>query len=115
MSEDCTFCKIIAGEIPSTKVYADEHITAFNDINPVAPVHILIVPNKHIEDNNHFFLKDEPVAGKMFTVVRQLAQEKGIAESGYRLILNTGPDGRQEVPHLHLHLIGGQRMKHPMG
>ena len=112
---DCIFCKIIAGDIPSTKVYEDEHLTAFLDINPAAPVHILIVPNKHIEDNNHFAPDDEPIAGKMFTLVRKLAEEKGIAQTGYRLILNTGPDGHQEVPHLHLHLLGGGAMKHPMG
>jgi histidine triad (HIT) family protein len=112
---DCLFCKIIAGEISSTKVYQDEHLTAFLDINPVAPVHILIVPNKHIEDNNDFAPEDEHLAGKMFTLVRKLAEEQGIAQTGYRLILNTGPDGRQEIQHIHLHLLGGARMKHPMG
>lgn len=114
-SKDCIFCKIIAGEIPSTKVYEDDTLTAFRDINPVAPVHILIVPNKHIEDNNDFQPKDEPIAGKMFTLVRQLAESEGIAEDGYRLILNTGPHGHQEIQHLHLHLIGGKAMQHPMG
>lgn len=114
-NQDCIFCKIIAGEIPSTKVYQDDTLTAFRDINPVAPVHILIVPNKHIADNNDFQPEDEAVAGKMFTLVRQLAESEGITESGYRLILNTGPHGHQEVQHLHLHLIGGQAMQHPMG
>lgn len=113
--QDCIFCKILAGEIPSTQVYQDELVTAFRDINPVAPTHILIIPNTHIEDNNDFSEADEPVAGRMFTVVRKIAQQEGIADSGYRLILNTGPDGRQEVQHLHLHLIGGKRMEHPMG
>jgi histidine triad (HIT) family protein len=112
---NCIFCKIIAGEIPSNQAYRDELITAFHDIHPVAPVHLLIVPNKHIADNNAFTVEDEPVAGRMFTIVRQLAEELGIAQTGYRLILNTGKDGHQEVQHLHLHLIGGQPMKHPMG
>ncbi|MGD8455092.1 MAG: histidine triad nucleotide-binding protein [Anaerolineales bacterium] len=112
---DCIFCKIVAGEIPSEKVYGDEVIIAFRDINPVAPIHILIIPKDHIEDNNAFREEDEPIAGKMFTVVRKLAAQEGINENGYRLIMNTGPHGRQEVKHLHLHLIGGQPMKHPMG
>jgi len=112
---DCLFCKIIAGEIPSKTVYKDEDITAFYDINPRAPVHVLIVPNKHIANNNTFSVEDEPIAGRMFTIVRQLAEELEIAQKGYRLILNTGEHGHQEVQHLHLHLIGGQPMKHPMG
>jgi histidine triad (HIT) family protein len=112
---DCIFCKIVAGEIPSEKVYEDGVITAFRDINPVAPTHVLIIPNDHIEDNNAFSVEDEPIAGKMFTVVRKLAAQEGIAENGYRLIMNTGPHGHQEVKHIHLHLIGGQSMQHPMG
>ena len=112
---DCLFCKIITGEIPSDTVYQDEMVTAFRDINPVGPTHILIIPNDHIPDNNSFMAEDEPVAGRMFRTVRELAVKEGIAESGYRLIMNNGSDGRQEVKHLHLHLIGGQRMKHPMG
>lgn len=112
---NCIFCKIVAGEIPSTKVHEDEHVTAFLDVNPVAPVHILIVPNKHIADNNAFAPGDEPLAGRMFTIVRQLAESQGIAADGYRLIMNTGPHGNQVVQHLHLHLIGGQKMQHSMG
>ncbi len=112
---DCIFCKILAGEIPSTKVYEGELVTAFRDINPVAPTHILIVPNKHIADNNAVMPEDEAIAGRMFTVVRKLAEQEGIAASGYRLIINTGKDGHQEVDHLHLHLIGGKGMRHPMG
>ncbi len=112
---ECIFCKIIAGEIPSTNVYEDNLIVAFRDINPVAPVHILVVPKKHILDNNDYSIEDGPTVARMFTAVRQLAIDEGIAESGYRLILNTGPDGHQEINHLHLHLIGGQSMKHKMG
>jgi histidine triad (HIT) family protein len=112
---DCIFCKIISGDIPSTKVYADETVTAFRDINPVAPTHILIIPNKHIASINDLTPADETVTGHMFTVAQQLAAEEGIAETGYRSIINTGPDGGQVVFHLHLHLIGGRKMQHPMG
>jgi histidine triad (HIT) family protein len=112
---DCIFCKIITGEIPSTQVYADEQVTAFRDINPVAPTHVLIIPNRHIASVNDLTADDEQLTGYLFTVAQQIAQQEGIAESGYRLIINTGPDGRQEVFHIHLHLIGGQRMRHPMG
>ena len=112
---NCIFCKILGGEIPSDQVYSDEMVTAFRDINPVAPVHILIIPNKHIPDNNAFGDEDEPIAGKMFRAVREIAKQEGIADSGYRLIMNSGPDGKQEVLHMHLHLIGGQRMQHKMG
>ncbi len=112
---DCLFCKIIQGEMPSTIVYQDELVLAFNDIRPAAPVHVLIVPKKHIADNNQFTAEDEAIGGRMFTAVRQIAAETGIAEDGYRLIMNTGEHGRQEIKHVHLHLIGGQPMKHPMG
>ena len=107
---DCLFCKILEGEIPSDQVYQNDTITAFRDINPLAPTHILIIPNKHIADNNTFTEEDEPIAGKMFTAVREIAAQEGIAESGYRLILNNGPDGLQEIAHLHLHIIGGRRL-----
>jgi histidine triad (HIT) family protein len=112
---DCIFCKIIAGEIPSTQVYADEQVFAFRDINPVAPTHVLIIPRQHIASVNELRAEDEQLTGHLFTAARQIAEQEGIAESGYRLIINTGPDGRQEVFHIHLHLIGGQRMRHPMG
>jgi histidine triad (HIT) family protein len=112
---DCIFCKIVDGEIDSEKVYADEKVTAFHDINPVAPVHLLVVPNAHIENIQDMEEGDQPLVGHMFSVVKRLAEEFEIDESGYRLIMNNGPDAHQEVPHMHLHLIGGQKMKHPMG
>ena len=115
MDPNCIFCRIVAGEIPSDTIYQDELVTAFRDLHPVAPTHILVVPNKHIASNNEVELADEPVLGRLFTTARRLAEEEGIAADGYRLILNTGPHGGQEVHHLHLHLIGGQKMKHPMG
>jgi histidine triad (HIT) family protein len=112
---DCIFCRIIAGEAPADKLYEDEQVTAFRDINPVAPIHVLIVPNKHLASVNRIKPVDELVIGHLFTVARQLAEELGINQSGYRLIINTGEDGRQEVYHLHLHLIGGRKMRFPMG
>lgn len=108
---DCIFCKIIKGDIPSTNVYKDERVTAFRDINPVAPTHILIVPNKHIESVNVMIADDEPLIGKLFTVAKGLAEKEGIAEAGYRLVVNTGAESGQTVFHIHLHLLGGRRMK----
>ena len=116
MSEnDCIFCKILKGEIPSDKIYEDDLIMAFRDINPAAPVHILIIPTKHIADNNAFTPEDEPYIGRIFSTLPQLAKELGIAEDGYRLIMNTGKHGHQEVQHMHLHLMGGHAMQHPLG
>ncbi len=112
---DCIFCKIIAGEIPSSRVFQDDQVTAFRDINPVAPTHILVVPNRHIASVNDLTQDDERLVGKLFLTARQLAEQEGISESGYRLIINNGRDGGQEVQHLHLHLIGGHKMRHPMG
>ena len=112
---DCIFCKIVAGEIPSEIVFKDDRVTAFRDIHPVAPTHILIVPNKHIASINELQPEDEGLMGYLFTVERKLAEQEGNAQSGFRSIINTGPDSGQEVHHLHLHLIGGQRMRHPMG
>ncbi|MFN8399895.1 MAG: histidine triad nucleotide-binding protein [Anaerolineales bacterium] len=108
---DCIFCKIITGEIPSTNVYKDEFVTAFRDINPVAPTHILIVPNKHIDSVNMLIPDDEPLIGKMFAVAKQLAAKEGIAENGYRLLVNTGEEAGQTVFHIHLHLLGGRTMR----
>ncbi len=102
------FEKIIAGEIPSDIVYQDELVTAFRDINPAAPTHILIVPNKPIATVNDLTSADELTAGRMLIVAKQLAEQSGIAEDGYRLIINCNDHGGQEVYHLHLHLIGGR-------
>ena len=112
---DCIFCKIIAGEIPGKFVYKDDLITAFHDINPVAPIHILVIPNKHIASTNDITQQDEALIGRMFVTVKKIAAEQGIAEKGYRLIINTGPDAHQVVDHLHIHILGGQFMRQPMG
>ena len=115
MTHDCIFCKIVSGEARATIVYRDDQVTAFRDANPVAPTHILIVPHRHIDSVGVLEPEDEPLMGHIFTVGRKLAEEQGIAKGGYRMITNTGQDGGQTVFHLHVHLIGGQRMKYPMG
>ena len=115
MSTDCIFCKIVADEIPATVIYKDEYVTAFRDINPVAPTHVLIIPNKHIPSTNELTPEDQPLMGYLLGTVRKVAEIDGIVESGYRLIINTGPDANQVVFHIHLHVIGGHRLKHPMG
>lgn len=115
MTDTCIFCRIVADEAKATIVYRDEQVTAFRDTHPVAPTHILIVPNKHIESVSGLGPEDEPLMGYVVRVAGMLAKEEGIDKSGYRLITNTGVDGGQTVFHLHLHLIGGQRMRHPMG
>jgi len=107
---NCIFCKIIAGEIPGDFVYRDEQVFAFRDINPLAPTHILIVPVQHIASVNDLETKDGPLIAHLFSTAKQLAHEMGINQSGYRLIINTGPDSGQVVFHLHLHLLGGESM-----
>ena len=102
------FEKIIAGELPATVLYRDSRVIAFLDIRPAAPVHILIVPNKPIPTANDIADEDESLIGHMFIVARDLARQQGIAESGYRLIINCNADGGQEVYHLHVHLLGGR-------
>jgi histidine triad (HIT) family protein len=112
---ECIFCKIIAGELPSQIVYRDDQVTAFRDIHPVAPTHVLIVPNDHIASVNELEANHQELVGHMFVVARKIAEQEGISQSGYRAIINTGPDAGQVVFHLHLHVIGGQRMRYPMG
>ncbi len=107
---DCIFCQIVAGKIPSEILYRDEEVIAFRDINPVAPTHLLIIPKKHIPSVTHLSQADLPLVGHMVDVANQLAKGEGIAEDGYRLVINCGKDSGQEVPHLHLHLLGGQRL-----
>ena len=110
MPEGTIFSKIIRGEIPADIVYQDDLVTAFRDINAQAPTHILIVPNKLIPTVNDITPEDEPALGRMFTVASKIASEEGIAEEGYRLIVNCGKHSGQEVYHLHLHLLGGRQL-----
>ena len=107
--EDCLFCKIIKGEIPSNKVYEDDEILAFEDINPAAPIHILVIPKKHITSLAYLQKEDEAVVGKIYTVMNKIAEEKGFKEDGYRVIVNCGENGGQEVMHLHFHLLAGTK------
>jgi histidine triad (HIT) family protein len=115
MNPVCIFCKIASGDAPAQIVYQDELVTAFRDIHPVAPTHVLIVPNKHIQSINHAEAEDEQILGHLFLTARKVAEMDGIHEGGYRTIVNTGAHGGQTVFHLHMHLLGGQRMKYPMG
>ncbi len=115
MNEDCIFCKIVAGEIPSDEVYQDEWVYAFRDINPAAPTHVLIIPKEHVVNTNELRDEHKDIAAALLLAAPKIAAQEGIAESGYRLIMNNGPDGRQEVMHMHLHVLGGARMQHPMG
>jgi len=112
---NCIFCRIIAGEAPGEILYQDERVTAFRDIHPVAPTHVLIVPNKHLASVNEMTGEDETTLGHLLTVARLVAEQEEIQASGYRLIINTGPHAGQVIHHLHMHLIGGQRMRYPMG
>lgn len=110
--KDCLFCKIIAGEIPASKVYEDDDVMAFHDINPAAPVHLLLVPKKHIATLDDVAVEDEAVVGKMMALAPRLAFENGarrLPEGGLRVVMNVGPDGGQEVYHMHLHVLAGQR------
>ena len=111
--EDCIFCKIAAGEIPSSKVYEDDHWYAFKDISPCAPVHILVIPKRHITSLATVGAADTPVLGRMLAVAQTLASENG-SPDGFRVIINTGRVGGQEVQHLHAHIVGGPDPVGPM-
>ena len=108
--KDCLFCKIINGEIPSEKVYENEEILAFKDIQPAAPIHILVIPKKHITSLAHLEKEDEKVVGKIYTVINEIAEKQGFKEDGYRVIVNCGENGGQEVMHLHFHLLAGKKL-----
>ena len=112
---DCLFCKIINGEIPSDKVYEDEYVYAFNDISPTAPIHILIVPKKHISTINDIEENDCELIGKIYLAAKKIANEKGIAEDGYRIVTNCNKMAGQTVFHLHYNLIGGRELGWPAG
>ncbi|MGV8025485.1 MAG: histidine triad nucleotide-binding protein [Anaerolineaceae bacterium] len=115
MPSDCVFCEIAAGEVDGRIIYQDELAIAFWDIHPVAPVHILIVPKKHIRSVNEMSVGDEMLIGHLFSVAKQIAKEQGVAESGYRLSINTGPDAGQSVQHIHLHLMAGKALPIHLG
>ncbi|MCW8336340.1 purine nucleoside phosphoramidase [Vibrio sp. SCSIO 43135] len=108
MAEETIFSKIINKEIPADVVYQDDLVTAFRDINPRAPIHVLIIPNKLIPTANDIEVEDELTMGRMFTVAKKIAKDEGIADDGYRLIMNCNSHGGQEVYHIHMHLVGGR-------
>ncbi|MEQ4487699.1 MAG: histidine triad nucleotide-binding protein [Dehalococcoides mccartyi] len=111
----CIFCQIVKGEIPAQIVYKDEDLVAFKDINPQSPVHILIIPRRHIANLTELDETDTELAGKMILLAGKLAREMDIAESGYRLVINSGREGGQVVNHLHLHLLGGRQLGGQLG
>jgi len=112
---DCPFCRIASGELAARIAYQDEQVTAFHDLHPAAPVHVLLVPNRHISGVGEIAAEDEPVLGHLLRVAGQVAREQGVGESGYRLVINTGPDAGQVVMHLHMHLLGGRGLGWPPG
>lgn len=108
---DCIFCKIAAKQLPATIIYEDDEMIAFEDLKPLRPVHILVIPKKHIPSFAHLGQEDRLLMGDIMLVISQIAREKGIAETGYRIVNNCGEDGGQVVGHLHFHLLGGEKMK----
>ena len=110
---DCVFCGIVEGRIPSDKVYEDEMCMVFNDISPAAPVHMLVVPKRHVE--SLLAVEDEALLGHLLAVARDQAKAKGMAETGFRVVINTGEQGGQTVSHLHLHVLGGRNLEWPPG
>lgn len=112
---DCLFCKIIAGEVPSTKVYEDEYVYAFKDINPLAPVHILVVPKLHITSAAEICTENSVAVAHVFEAAAKIAKEQGIAEDGYRVVTNIGENGCQSVKHIHFHILGGRKLEATMG
>ncbi len=112
---DCLFCKMVSGEIEPDKVFESEELLAFKDINPQAPTHILVVPKKHIATTNDLTQADQNLVGQMVLTAQEIAAKEGIAESGYRLVLNCNQHGGQSVDHIHIHLLGGRQMMWPPG
>lgn len=112
---DCIFCKIIKGEIPSNKVYEDEKVLAFYDISPEAPVHFLVIPKEHIESVNMLTEEKSSIISHIFMVIHNIVKELGISENGYRIVNNTGEDGGQTVNHMHFHVLAGRNLQWPPG
>ncbi len=107
---ECIFCRIVAGELPSDTLYQDDEVMAFRDINPLAPTHILIIPKRHVASLSDLNDDEVLLIGRMAGVANKLARQEGVAEKGYRLVVSSGEDGGQVVPHLHMHLLGGRRL-----
>lgn len=112
---DCIFCKIVSGDIPCNKVYEDDKVLAFRDLNPEAPQHVLLIPKLHIESISHAYEEHTELLGYMQLKIAEIAEELGVVEGGYRVVNNTGKDGGQTVFHLHYHILGGRSMQWPPG
>ena len=112
---DCLFCKIINGEIPSDKVFENDDIYAFRDVNPVAPLHVLIIPKKHISSINEVETEDAELMGKLFLAAKQIAANEGYTDAGFRTVMNCGEDAGQTVFHVHMHLLAGRELLWPPG
>lgn len=110
MSDNCLFCKIIAGQIPSNKVYSDEQMVAIRDINPAAPQHILVVPRKHIADIAQATVEDQSLLGDLLLQAAVIAKTEGLDKSGFRVVINTGKDAGQTIFHIHVHVLGGKQL-----
>jgi len=115
MASNCLFCKIAAGDIPSTAVYSDDEVYAFRDINPAAPQHILVIPRKHIQSLAEIEDEDTGMMGRLLRSARTIAEQQGFAHAGFRSVFNTGVDGGQTVGHIHLHLLAGRALSWPPG
>lgn len=111
----CLFCRIVAGEIPAKKVYEDDHLLAFEDINPQAPLHVLVVPKRHVATVNDLQTADDPLVGEMVRRAAAIAESRGVAAGGYRTVFNCNSDAGQTVFHIHLHVLGGRRLGWPPG
>lgn len=112
---NCPFCRIVAGDLPAQVLYQDDLVTAFRDMHPVAPTHVLIVPNRHIPSITHLEENDQILMGRLLIVAKKIAQQENITETGFRSLINTGIHAGQTVPHLHLHIIGGKPLHLPLG
>ena len=115
MEVDCIFCQIVAGKVPSEILYQDEEVIAFRDINPQAPVHVLLIPKEHYASLNDIPEEKKDLLGHLLLKARHVAQQKGVKENGYRIVLNTAKDSGQDVFHIHFHVLGGRRMNWPPG
>lgn len=113
--DECLFCRIAAGRIPARTVYEDDLVLAFHDLHPAAPVHVLLIPRRHIGSAAQLTEEDAPVLGRLFGVAAAVSRDLGLAEAGYRMVTNVGSDGGQSVAHLHFHLLGGRRLEWPPG
>ena len=114
-ANDCLFCKIVSGDVPAEIIYRDDQVLAFRDINPRAPIHVLVIPQKHVDSLASVTEEQRDIMGKIMIVAREIAAAEGLSESGYRAVINVGLDGGQTISHLHLHLLGGRTLHWPPG